>query len=518
MTSPHSGYARNAALIGVVSLALTGGLAVLPVVASATHSRSLALCAPAASTTIDVPSGPWGIAVQPDGQRAYVAHTSMNSISVIDTATNTLLLGPMALSDTGARDIAFSPSGDVAYVANSYSNTVTRLDPAIPSEIPSPITVGSAPYAVIFSPDGSRAYSSNVSSNTVSVIDTVGVAEITTIPVGDFPYAMAMSADGGKLYVANFHADTVSVVNTGTNSVSGTLVGFNGAVGTAISPDGEFLYVTNYYAGTVSVVDTDAASFVGDPITVGTYPHGIAMSPDGAYVIVTNQGDYTISIIDTSTNLVAWTIPVGGDPFDVAISPDGQHAYVTNYSSNTVSVIDMNCRSPRRSTRLVTFDSAGGECSDHAATWRVRFRGSYQLPTSAECHRDGYAFLGWTRDPALTGPDDILTTRISASADLTAVWAALPLAPTIIGVLANFLCFADCDSVLLAWSSSSSPDDTATVYVDDSATECFTSGRSETAEWCWISGLTPGTSHSIGVEWQNVHGAGPRSSVDFSLR
>ena len=519
MTSPRTGQGRNFAILGAISLALTGGLVALPVRADTSHPRSVTICEPAVSATINVLHGPWGITFHPDEQRAFVAHPWISAVLAIDTESNTTLPGVVAFGDPGARQIAFSPSGDVGYVSNSLYSSLSRFDPALPSEIPGPIAVGGDPYAVVVNPDGSLVYSANVSSNTLSVVDSASLAVVVTIAVGAFPYDMVMNSDGDELYVANFHDDTLSVVDTMTGLVTTTITGFLGPVGVALSPDGEFLYVTNYYANTVSVVDTSTHTIDGGPITVGNDPHGIAVSPDGAFVIVTNQGDDTISIIDTSTNLVTWTVSVGDQPFDLAISPDGERAYVTNYGSDTVSAIDMNCRLRKpRNNRLVTFDSAGGECSGHPATWHVRFRGSYQLPTSAECHRDGYAFLGWTRDPALTGPDDILTASVSGSADLTAVWAALPPAPTIIGVLANFLCFADCDSVLLAWSSSVSSDDTSTVYLDNSATECFSSGRSEAAEWCWISGLTPGTSHSIGVGWQNAHGAGPRSSVDFSLR
>ena len=517
MNASRTSQIRKSGILGILVAALTGGLAEAPLSATPTRPASISACAPAVSADISVADVPWGITMQPDEQRAFIAHPGIDSISVIDTESNTLIVGPTAISD-GARDIAFSPSGEVGYVADSLTNTVTRIDPATPGAIPGPIVVGISPYAVLFSPDGSRVYVANAGDNSVSVIDTSGPTVTSTIAVGNFPYAMAISADGRTLYVANFHAASVSIVDTDTGTVTGTIIGLNGPVGAALSPDGSRLYVPNYFAGTVSVIDTSTNSIVGTPITVGTTPHGIAISPDGEFVIVTNQTDNTISIIDTSTDLVVWTISVGAFPFDVAINADGRRAYVTNYSSDTVSVIDMNCPVPRRiAARRLTFDPSGGECAGHTTNWIIRFRGHYQLPSSTECHRDGHVFLGWTRDPARTSPDDILTTRITDSADLTAVWAALPPAPTIIGVLANFLCFNKCDSVLLAWSSSSSPADSAAIYLDDSETECLSRGRLEDAEWCWISGLTSGTTHAVGIEWNNAYGTGLRSSAEFSL-
>jgi YVTN family beta-propeller protein len=40
-------------------------------------------------STIPLPhAGPWGVALAPDGKRAYVANSGSNTVSVIDTATN----------------------------------------------------------------------------------------------------------------------------------------------------------------------------------------------------------------------------------------------------------------------------------------------------------------------------------------------------------------------------------------------------------------------------------------------
>src|SRR5690349_8003716 len=58
-----------------------------------------------------------------------------------------------------------------AYVANSCSNTVTVIDTATNSLIAT-IPVGIAPEGIALTPDGTRAYVSNRVGNTVSVIDT----------------------------------------------------------------------------------------------------------------------------------------------------------------------------------------------------------------------------------------------------------------------------------------------------------------------------------------------------------
>ena len=177
-----------------------------------------------------------------------------------------------------------------------------------------------------------------------------------------------------------------------------------------------------------------------------------------------------------------------------------------------------NCRSARASRRDVTFDPAGGSCADHTSTWTVRFRGSYTLPAATDCTRDGYIFLGWTRDPALTAPENLLTPRVARSGSLTAVWGQLPTAPTKVDVLANFLCRQNCNSAFVIWPTSSNPSDTAVITLDGSDTTCSTSGETSGLMWCWITGLASGSAHTTSVAWRNQHGPSPATSAVFDLR
>jgi YVTN family beta-propeller protein len=103
----------------------------------------------AATISLGTNQNPFGVAITPDGTRAYVTISfPNNSISVIDTATNTLV---------------------------------------------ATIPVGVAPNGIAITPDGTRAYVTNVGSDTVSVIDTTTNTVIGTIPVGVGPVAVAIT-------------------------------------------------------------------------------------------------------------------------------------------------------------------------------------------------------------------------------------------------------------------------------------------------------------------------------------
>jgi YVTN family beta-propeller protein len=75
-----------------------------------------------------------------------------------------------------------------AYITNASSNTVSVIDTASNTVIAT-VAVGVAPQGVAVHPDGSRVYVANSSSNTISVIDTATNTVVGTVPVGMQPYA-----------------------------------------------------------------------------------------------------------------------------------------------------------------------------------------------------------------------------------------------------------------------------------------------------------------------------------------
>src|SRR5262249_1410984 len=101
-----------------------------------------------------------------------------------------------------------------AYVTNSTSDTVSVIDTAT-NTVVATVPVGRLLRGVARAPDGTRAYVANEFSDTVSVIDTATNPVVATVPVGRFPLWVAITPDGTRAYVTNFR-DTVSVIDTAT--------------------------------------------------------------------------------------------------------------------------------------------------------------------------------------------------------------------------------------------------------------------------------------------------------------
>jgi YVTN family beta-propeller protein len=89
-----------------------------------------------------------------------------------------------------------------AYITNQGSNTVSVIDTAT-NTVTATIPVGSQPVGVAVAPDRSKAYVGNANSNDVSVIDTATNTVTATIPVGTFPQGVAVTPHGRKVYVTN---------------------------------------------------------------------------------------------------------------------------------------------------------------------------------------------------------------------------------------------------------------------------------------------------------------------------
>lgn len=271
------------------------------------------------TATIPVGRFPVGVAVAPDGKLVYVANFGGGSISVIDTSTNTVTntfdLGFRAFPSM----LAITPDGNNLYVVDQGRLTVSVVSTATGSVLAT-IPVNDA-SAVAITPDGSRVYVQGVTSSfsPVDVIDTVTNTVIASIPVpGIVSFGIADTPNGRNIYVTGGFTANVSVISTSTNTVTATIPDPGRPEGIAISPDGSRAYVTNLESAAgngnqVNVIDTTTNTVVGS-ITVGTTPEALAVTPDGAFVYVKNAGDGTVSAIDTSTNTVVAVVQTEPNP------------------------------------------------------------------------------------------------------------------------------------------------------------------------------------------------------------
>jgi uncharacterized repeat protein (TIGR01451 family) len=171
---------------------------------------------------IAVQTAPFIATVTPDGKFVYVTNFTSGTVSVIDTSTNTITatvtVGP------GPLGVAVSPDGSRAYTANNgFGPGTVSVIRTSNNMVIATVTVGVQARGIAVTPDGNFVYATNAASGTVSVIRTSDNMAIKTVSVQTLPQGVDVTPDGNFVYVANQGPGTVSVIRTSDNTVIDTI-------------------------------------------------------------------------------------------------------------------------------------------------------------------------------------------------------------------------------------------------------------------------------------------------------
>ena len=113
-------------------------------------SHPIVVAMPSVVATIAVGDGPGGIALSPDGSRAYVTRFDDDLVSVIDTTTNAVI-ATIPVGDYPVQ-VVVTPDGGYAYVSNPVGDTVSVIDTATNTVVATVPGGGQAPNGVAVSP------------------------------------------------------------------------------------------------------------------------------------------------------------------------------------------------------------------------------------------------------------------------------------------------------------------------------------------------------------------------------
>ncbi|MBR0839314.1 YncE family protein [Bradyrhizobium liaoningense] len=310
--------------------------------------------------------------------RVYAAEQFSNTVSVTDPADNRLL-GVIRLGDPSPTNFSplykgqllvhgmgFSPDHRTIAVVSIGSNSVTFIDTATNS-VKHTTYVGRSPHEALFTPDGKEVWVTVRGENYVSVLDGTSYEEKTRITVPNGPGMQIFSPDGKYGYVCSSFNPETDVVSVADHMIVGKVVQASPfCPNIAASPDGsqvwftlkdtgktqvfdarppftllktldtgpitnhvnlvrnahgQFAYVTVGGLNEVQVFRTDDFAKVAT-IRVGRLPHGIWPSGDGSRVYVGLENDDQLTAIDTITNRVIANIPIGQAPQAVTYVPD----------------------------------------------------------------------------------------------------------------------------------------------------------------------------------------------------
>ncbi len=271
---------------------------------------------------------------------AYITSDTDANVSVIDTATNTIVATVPAVG-IGPYGVAVLTASNRAYVANSGSSTVAVIN-TISNTVVTSIPLSSSPRGVAVSPDGSRVFvTPNSGTLAVSVINTSTNTVTATIPIGNSARGIVVNPAGTLVYVAINGGQSIAVIDTSTDTVVNSIgTPGVGPYGIATNSTGTRLYVTERNNNSVSMFDISTGISLISTVLVGNEPLGIAVSPDDTRAYVANSLSANVSVLNAVNNTLVTTVPVGTTPLGIAVNPAGTGVYVANNDSTSVSVIN----------------------------------------------------------------------------------------------------------------------------------------------------------------------------------
>ncbi len=267
--------------------------------------------------TLNVGTNPFGVAVYPDGSKAYVTNLSPpEEVKIISAATHTIS-GSVPIGNRPA-GMAIQPDGSFLYVTSRNNGTVSVIDTATNTVVDT-ITVGAGASFAAINPEGTFVYVSNSDANNISVIDTSNNTVVDTLNICTFPNDLAFNRSGSRLYaVCGVEDEEIDpkfiVLDPLDNSVVATLDLPRGPEGLAVHPLERDVYVSS--DGDVVVIDAATNTI---KTTIGGMEQGaksLDVNPAGTflYAISRTSGIGVVYVIDTQTNTLTDEITVGAAP------------------------------------------------------------------------------------------------------------------------------------------------------------------------------------------------------------
>jgi YVTN family beta-propeller protein len=167
------------------------------------------------------------MAVSPDGARLYATAGGVNKIAVIDTSANSVISSSSAGSGPG---LAITRDGTTLYEMNTFNLGLSVIDTASMSVLTSGFPAGCAdPQGLALSPDESRLYIPCIDGSSVAVVDRSTLTVVATPSLNGLQPSQvaAFTPDGASAYVAacctSPGTGTVFVIDTSTGTVTNTI-------------------------------------------------------------------------------------------------------------------------------------------------------------------------------------------------------------------------------------------------------------------------------------------------------
>jgi YVTN family beta-propeller protein len=269
----------------------------------------------------------------------YVGSTGTNTISVIDTNTNSVV--EVISTSQPPTNLVFSPDARYVYASHSESNMVSLVDTGV-EDVTATMKIGSQVAGIAVSSAGAWLVVTDPLEGKLRVIDTSARTELFSVPVVQAE-SLAALADGSAAYVESPTTGIVSTVDLRKRLVSGTVDAGEGNHYIAASPTGQQVAVASSKGANLLILDAVTGRVVRT-VAAGQASGAPAFSPTGDLVYVPRASSNDMAIVSLGSGSVTGTIPLSGHPSAIGVTKDGRRAYVALKDKDRVAVADLTNR------------------------------------------------------------------------------------------------------------------------------------------------------------------------------
>src|SRR6266478_3036548 len=287
--------------------------------------------------------------------RVYTADQTSNTVSVIDPAENKLLgvirlgdpvpgaLSPLYKGQLLVHGLGYSPDSKTLAVVSVGSNSVTLIDTAT-NTVKGVVYVGRSPHEAFFTPNGRELWVTVRGENYVSVIDPVRMKEVRRIELANGPGMTMFGPDGKYAFVCSSFVPEIAMVDAASHQIVKRLpqaTPFSPNI--AVSPENDEVWITLKDAGKVQVFSAKPPFAAKTLLDTGPITNHVnfANNRNGKFAYVTIGGANEVKVFrrGETPELVA-TIPVGALPHGIWPSGDGSRVYVAFENGGAAAAID----------------------------------------------------------------------------------------------------------------------------------------------------------------------------------
>jgi YVTN family beta-propeller protein len=302
--------------------------------------------APYAASAPDIPLS--------NRDRVYAAEQFSNTVSVTDPASNRLVgvirlgdpqpanLSPLYRGQVLVHGMGFSPDHRTIAVVSIGSNSVTFIDTAT-NTVKHTTYVGRSPHEPFFTPDGKEVWVTVRGEDYVAVLDGTTYEEKTRIKLPNGPGMQIFSPDGKYGYVCSSFTPETDVVSVADHQIVGRVKQASPfCPNIAATPDGRQVWFTLKDIGKTQVFNAQPPFDLLKTIDTGPITNHVnfAHNANGTFAYVTIGGLNQVKVFRTDTFEQVVTIPVGKLPHGIWPSGDGSRVYVGLENADEIAAID----------------------------------------------------------------------------------------------------------------------------------------------------------------------------------